>query len=447
MSKRHVLLVACSAAALAIPLAVAGAGDAAAAPSPTGIAHRAAHVCATPAAGHAACESLVLVDRNGRPHKTSTPIAYGPSDLQGAYNLTNAAAAPESGTVAIVDAYDDPNAATDLAMYRSQYHLTSSSFTFTKVNQAGMQGPYPSADAGWAQEISLDLDMVSAICPNCQILLVEANSNSSSDLAAAVDTAAAQTGVVAISNSYGSSETATDSAYASAYAQRPGIAITASSGDSGYGVETPAAFPDVTAVGGTTLTQTTTGGAWSETAWSGAGSGCSQYVSQPAWQATALGSTKVHQCGNRVVADVSAVADPNTGVAVYDTYGQGGGGWLVFGGTSVASPIIASVYALAGGEPAGAIGAQSAYSAPAALNDITSGSNGSCPATTTGSTSTASGPAHGHAAAAASPAKGRPSPGSGGGGGTTAPNTYLCQAGTGYDGPTGLGTPNGTGAF
>jgi subtilase family serine protease len=176
------------------------------------------------------------------------------------------------------------------------------------------------------------------------------------------------------------------------------VAITASSGDGGYGVEFPAAAQTVTAVGGSSLTRASNARGWSETAWSGAGSGCSRYVPKPSWQHDAGGS-------RRTVADVSAVADPNTGVAVYDsTPYQGASGWMVFGGTSVSSPIIASVYALAGN--AGSLSNGSfPYSHTSSLFDVTSGSNGSC------------------------------SP------------SYLCTATAGYDGPTGLGTPNGTGAF
>ncbi len=253
---------------------------------------------------------------------------------------------------------------------------------------------YPRGNTGWAEEISLDLDMVSAICPNCHILLVEASSNSFANLAAAVDEAATL-GANAISNSYGGGEY-TSEVSDQAHYNHPGIAITVSSGDGGYGVEFPAASQYVTAVGGTSLSRssTTTRG-WAETVWSGAGSGCSAYISKPTWQ-TDTG------CLRRTVADVAADADPNTGVSVYDTYREPG--WLVFGGTSVASPIIASVYALAG-NAASLIYGSYPYSRTSSLFDVTSGSNGSC-------------------------------------GGS-----YLCTGARGYDGPTGNGTPSGTGAF
>jgi subtilase family serine protease len=442
------LIVVSSAIALTVPLTLVVADGAAGAPSPVGTSHRSARVCQTPAAGEMACNSLVVVDGKGAPLQTATPAGYGPGDLLSAYKLTGAAANGAGETVAIVDAYDDPNALSDVNTYRSQFGIpqfgSSGGPTFTKVNQTGLTSSLPKGNASWAEEISLDLDMVSAICPRCNVLLVEAQSANFGDLGTAVDTAANWHGVVAVSNSYGGSESSGDSAIAGHY-NHPGVAITASSGDDGYGVESPASFATVTAVGGTSLSvASSTSRGWSETAWSGAGSGCSAYVDQPAWQAAALPPAEAGVCAKRVVADVSAVADPNTGVAVYDTYGlsRRSAGWLVFGGTSVASPIIASVYALAGGEPAGATGAEHAYANPGSLFDVTSGSNGSCSSTTTA----AAGSGAAAVGAASRGGKGG-KPGHGGGGGSTAPNTYLCQAGAGYDGPTGLGTPNGVGAF
>jgi subtilase family serine protease len=348
-------------------------------------------VCGPAAAGEARCLSHVVTDANGKPVVTPTPAGYGPSDLLSAYNLDSSGGSGQ--TIAIVDAYDDPRAESDLAVYRQQYGLGTCSTTngcFHKVNQSGGT-TMPRANTGWAQEISLDLDMASAICPNCKILLVEASTNSLANLGTAVNTAATL-GATVISNSYGGPEFSGETSSESAY-NHAGIPITVSSGDSGYGPQFPAASRYVTAVGGTTLSHS--GSAWSETAWSGAGSGCSSYIVKPDWQ-------KDPRCGMRTIADVSAVADPNTGVAVYDTYRSGG--WLVFGGTSVSSPIIAGVYALAGNGALITYGSYP-YSLPSALNDIKSGSNGSC-------------------------------------GGS-----YLCTAVKGYDGPTGLGTPNTAAAF
>ncbi|SEN68242.1 S53 family peptidase [Actinacidiphila rubida] len=338
--------------------------------------------------------SLAPSARSANP--AATPSGYGPSDLHSAYAL------PSSGgsgaTVAIVDAYDDPNAEADLATYRSTYGLaacTTANGCFKKVGQSGTSS-LPSADAGWAEEISLDLDMVSATCPSCHILLVEASSATMANLGKSVNTAVSL-GAKYVSNSYGGGESSSDTSYDTSYFNHPGVAITVSAGDSGYGAEYPAASKYVTAVGGTSLKKSSTTRGWTDTVWSGTGSGCSAYDAKPTWQ-------KDTGCSRRTVADVSAVADPATGVAVYDTYG-GDTGWEVFGGTSASSPIIASVYALAGTPSSGSTPASFPYAHTGSLNDVVSGSNGSCS------------------------------------------GSYLCTAKSGYDGPTGLGTPNGTTAF
>jgi hypothetical protein len=326
---------------------------------------------------------------------------YGPSDLDSAYNVPTTLGAGK--TVAIVDAYDDPNAASDLSTYRSNFGLpacTTGNGCFKKVNQNGATSPLPSANTGWSSEIMLDLEMVSAICPNCHILLVEASSPTTANLGTAVNTAVAQ-GAVAVSNSYGGSESSSESSYDTSYYRHPGVAIVASSGDSGYTREYPAASQYVTAVGGTALSRASNSRGWTESVWStssseGAGSGCSAYEAKPSFQ---------HDtgCSRRTIADVSAVADPATGVAVYDSYGSGG--WTVFGGTSVASPIIGAMYALATAPSPSAFPNSYSYADPSGLWDVTTGHTASC-----------------------SPA-------------------YLCTGEVGYDGPTGLGTPNGAAAF
>jgi subtilase family serine protease len=393
--RRHVVVLLSAVGALTastVPLASA----ATAAPSPQGQSHRNVHVCDSAAAGSASCDAVRhdTLDSSGKPvaGPSVTPSGYGPADIRSAYGLGGASSGGK--TVAIVDAYDDPTAEADLATYRSTYNLpacTTAGGCFRKVGQTGTS-TLPRADAGWAQEISLDLDMVSAACPDCKILLVEAGSASFADLGTAVGTAA-RLGATAISNSYGGSDSASSSAY-----DHPGIAITASTGDSGYGVQSPASFPTVVAVGGTSLKRSSTTRGWTETAWSGAGSGCSTINARPSWQTTATA------CAKKANADVSAVADPNTGVAVYDsTSYQGTKGWMVFGGTSASSPVVASVYALSGntaGYPASYTWAHAG-----ALNDVTSGSNGTCA------------------------------------------TAVWCQARAGWDGPTGLGTPQGTAAF
>ena len=372
--------------------------------------------CGGPVAtGFARCFALIRTDVGGAPparrgrtlrsgipgkHVRSAPIApnanggpaggYGPADLQSAYNLPATGGAGQ--TVAIVDAQDDPNAEADLATYRSYFGLppcSSANGCFQKVDQNGGAN-YPAADPGWAGEISLDLDMVSAVCPNCNILLVEANTASFADLGAAVNEAAAL-GATEISNSYGGAEQGGDNP---AY-NHPGIAVTASAGDSGTGASQPCSYSELVCVGGTTLTTDPTYG-WSESAWSGTGSGCSAVVSKPAWQTD-------QGCTLRSEADIAAVADPQTGVSVYDSYQSQG--WQVVGGTSASSPIIASVYALAG-NAASINPPQTIWNdAGTSTFDITTGSNGTCSI------------------------------------------SYICNAGPAYDGPTGWGTPNGTGAF
>ncbi len=386
-------------------LSLAGAAQAAPAAS-----HASAErVCATARPGHAACLALRRTDvtepaavRADARSSAAAPSGYGPSDLRSAYKLT--ATGSSSRTVAIVDAYNDPSAESDLATYRAQYGLaacTTANGCFKKVNQNGATSPLPASDTGWAGEISLDVDMVSAICPACHILLVEASSSSMANLGKSVNTAVSL-GAKYVSNSYGGGESSAVTGYDSTYFNHPGVAITASSGDSDYdGGSYPATSKYVTAVGGTRLVRNSTSRGWGETVWNtrsyseGAGSGCSRYIAKPSFQ-----SGVTTNCSRRAESDVSAVADPATGVAVYQTYG--GGGWAVYGGTSAAAPIIASVYALAGAP--GTTPNADPYAHTGSLFDVTSGQNGTC---------------------------GAP----------------ICTAGTGWDGPTGLGTPNGTGAF
>ena len=327
----------------------------------------------------------------------TVPSGLSPASLRSAYNLT-AATGGAGATVAIIDAQDDPYAASDLAVYRAQFGLpacTTANGCFKKVNETGSTSPLPNVDVGWAGEISLDVDMVSAICPNCHILLVEASTGNFPDLGAAVNTAV-RMGAKFVSNSYGGSEYAGETSADTAYYRHPGVAITVSTGDSGYGISYPASSPYVTAVGGTTLKTANNSRGWSETAWSGSGSGCSAFEARPAMQ-----NSSNTGCARRSTADVAAVADPATGVAAYDSYGNSG--WGVYGGTSAAAPIIASVYALAGNPGATDATATYPYSHPGSLYDVTSGTNGTC-----GS---------------------------------------QCTAAIGWDGLTGLGTPDGIAAF
>ena len=355
--------------------------------------HGSKNVCARAPQGFAACDAHIRTNAGtATPSATTTYTSgYAPADLVKAYSI------PRNGstnTIAIVDAFASPSAASDLAAYRTQFGLGTANLT--QVNQAG-GSTLPAGDVGWGQEEALDLDMASAACPSCSILYVGANSASFADLSAAVKTAAAK-GAKVISNSYGGSEYSSEVTAQAAYNQ-PGVAVTVSSGDSGYGAQFPASSQYVVDVGGTNLARSSTSRGFAESAWTGGGSGCSAYIAKPTWQHDP-------SCAKRMGSDVSAVADPATGVAVYDSYGStGGANWLVFGGTSVAAPLVGGMYAVAG--VTSAYPAATLWAAGASLYDVVSGSNGSCRRQT----------------------------------------AYFCTAGTGYDGPTGNGTPNGVTAL
>ncbi len=322
---------------------------------------------------------------------------YGPAQLRGAYNLPSAAA--RSQTIAIVSAYDSPNIEKDLRVYSKTFSLpicNSANGCFRKVNGSGAKAPLPARNALWALETSLDVEVAHAVCSNCKILLVEAESSSVTDLVAAVDTAA-RLGADVISNSWVVQEFRGETSL-DRHFNRPGIAITAASGDTGYGVKWPAASPYVTAVGGTTLDLDGSNARISESAWELGGSGCSAYEPKPAWQSDS-------GCGHRTVPDVAAVANPDTGAAVYDSYGYSGRrGWFKVGGTSLAAPIVAAIYALAGNADE-VVAGSFPYTHASSLFDVRDGANGRCS------------------------------------------SAYLCTATAGYDGPTGLGTPSGVAGF
>jgi subtilase family serine protease len=309
--------------------------------------------------------------------------------------------------VAVVDAYRTPALAANLAVYRKQYGLpacTRASGCLRIVNQQGKASPLPASGVpyGWDVETMLDVSMVSAACPHCQILVVEASSDSFADLAAAEDTAA-RLGAQVISNSYGVRENGQAQAYAAAY-DHPGHTIVVSSGDDGFtAANFPANLATVTAAGGTELARAHTARGWSEQVWNtpdagASGSGCSAYVAKPSWQHDP-------HCPGRTVADVSALA---WNVPIYEKVQ---GGWLTVGGTSAAAPLIAGVYGLAGN--AATVKPGHPYARPGSLFDITAGNNDWFNQAN----------------------------------GATCGYDYLCTAKKGYDAPTGLGTPDGTGAF
>ena len=350
--------------------------------------------CASTAVDQGRCTLLIPSDDTGRVlGGATTPSGWGATDLQSAYSIPTAGGA--GTTVGIVDPYDNPNVEADLGTYRSQYGLsacTTANGCFKKINQSGQTSPLPAAagtSGNIATEIDLDVQIVSAACPNCKIVLVEANSFAWSDMMAA-EQAAVNAGATLVSNSWQFGEWSGETGNESNFS-KPGVSFFASAGDTGDVTGYPATSANVTAVGGTVLSQASGGRGWSETVWGSSGSGCSAYVGKPAWQTDA-------NCSTRTVSDISAVA---SGVAMYDSYSASG--WISVAGTSISSPLVAAIYAAAGLRGATpSLG----YRDPQAFYDITSGSNGTC-------------------------------------------GNYLCNGETGYDGPTGNGTPNGNviGAF
>jgi hypothetical protein len=473
------LLIACCASA-ALGCAAAAASAAPLTPS----AYTVRGLCANPSPGRSGCLGLRLVAKDPKsvpgtrvlpaatpaPRRATSaprseaferkipwPESLTPANLLAAYNLTGVSP-PSTQTIGIVDAYDDATVEADLAHFNAQYGLppcSEGNGCFRKVNQAGDTAPLPSSsgeeERGWALEIATDVEVAHGVCPDCRILLVEADSNENSDLYAAEQTAAAL-GATEISNSWGGEEPAEDSP---AF-DHPGVVITASSGDAGYlnwlseeqppGANYPASSPRVIAVGGTRLELNEAATAREgETVWNdggesegvreGAGAGgggCSEAFTAPPWQKGVTDWAFVGCGPARAVADISADADPYTGVAVYDsTETEAERGWWMIGGTSVASPIIAATFALAGGAQGVDYPARTLYEnvakAPAPLHDVRAGSNGECL---------------------------RPFKAAKGLSGCSAIEEAescevqaICLAVNGYDGPTGVGTPDGVGAF
>ncbi len=328
-----------------------------------------------------------------------------PQDLQSAYEIP--VTGGEDQTVALVDAYGYPTAEEDLAKYRERYRLppcTKADGCFKKVNQKGEEANYPQRNEGWETESALDIEMVSAACPHCHIVLAEAKNSDGSNLSGTVDEAA-RLGATEISNSYGSAEQFCNTECeeeAPAY-DHPGILIVAAGGDNGYdnheegdrSPNFPAGLPSVVAVGGTVLHRAHNARGWREEAWYAGGSGCTTLWQKPIWQ-TDTG------CSKRMTDDVAAVAGCESPVS---TYAQGQGGWGNVCGTSVASPLVAGIEAHASEYSRSLPGAESFYEDPQAPFDVTEGGNGTCT------------PPESHA--------------------------YFCHAEVGYDGPTGNGTPDG----
>ena len=407
---------------------------------------------------------------------------YTPDDIATAYGV-NPALSRASQTVGIIDWYDDPHALADLNHFDAYYGLHNETATsFRKVNQAGRTSPLPKADTGSAGEIALDIESVRGLCHSCKILLVEANSGTDANLAVA-ENLAAKLGATEISNSFGEAEHTVSSTVRAAY-NHPGVVITASTGDDGWyawdhinnttggsanAPEYPSSDPHVVAVGGTTLGLNNDGTRADEFVWNengpddqtgaedgdqgAGGGGCSKLYAAPAWQAAYPGYSAAGCKGKRLAADISADADSATGFDVYLTYG--GSGWETIGGTSLASPLVAAMYALAGGSHGAAYPASTLYAngsvRSSSIYDVTEGGNGFCAGDTTFNCGNAAYEYSGNAShnpndlvphnltdcsfptsgdVAVAPAR-----------------SSQCDAATGYDGPSGLGTPKGLGVF
>jgi Ricin-type beta-trefoil lectin domain len=390
----------------------ASASAAAAYTPPTGV----VDPCPPAAPADAGCAALIK-NRTAASASASasadatTPGGYSPANLQQAYDFQGTRSG-SGQTVAVVTAYNDPDAASDLAAYRTEYGLTACTVAdecFKQVSETGSTTSLPGTAAGWTAPAAESIEMISAICPNCQILLVEASSTAISDLGAA-ENEAVTLGASFVDNDWiipEASVGAVETTYDTEYFDHPGVAITAPAGDDGYGViNYPAASQYVTAVGGSTLTaDSSVARGYTEAAWAGSSAGCSAYEPKPSWQTDA-------GCADRTLNDLAAVADPNTPIAYYDTPTEGG--WGEGSGTVVSAAIVAASYALAGTPAAGTYPASypyespggsyttpgNAYASPDGMNNITSGSDGTCSV------------------------------------------SYLCTAGAGYNGPTGLGSPN-----
>ncbi len=324
-------------------------------------------VCPGPAApGDSRCHSWVHGDAS------SAPVGLTPAQMKSAYSFSTSNTAGAGATIAIVDAYDLPTAENDLNVFSSSFGLpacTTANGCFQKVNQSGGTR-YPRYNSGWGLEIALDIEWAHAIAPGARILLVEASSNSFTNLLAAEDYASAHAGYV--SNSWGGGEFSGETAYDTHFA-RSGVAFFVAAGDQGLPAEYPSASPFVISVGGTTLSFNSDGSLQSETGWSSGGGGCSVYEAANSAQAGFSGYGQAGCGGARATPDVSLDADPNSGAAVYDSSKyNGGSGWYQVGGTSLSTPM----WAGRAGDTGAAVNAAYVYGTSITYRDITSGNNG-----------------------------------------------------------------------
>ena len=359
--------------AAAVSLAVLVVGTPAHAAAPAAHSMASQHVCALPIPGYVGCHALVVDSSPGKPSATTSPTGLSPATIKSAYGFPTSLTAGAGQTIAIVDAYNDPTAQNDLAVFSSTFGLpacATANGCFRQVNQTGGTS-LPRTNSGWALEISLDIQWVHAIAPGARILLVEASSASFANLLAAERYAAANAAYV--SNSWGGSESAGETQYDSSFAT-PGVSYFVSAGDAGLPAEYPSASPNVISVGGTLLTFTSTGALASETGWSSGGGGCSAYEPATSAQAAFSGYSQVSCAGKRATPDISLDADPASGVSVYDTTKYSGqSGWFKVGGTSASSPM----WAARSADVAAFVNSSYIYNrSSSTLRDITVGNNG-----------------------------------------------------------------------
>ena len=305
------------------------------------------------------------------------PSGVSPAEIKKVYNLP---ATGGKGTIAIIDAYDDPNMESDLAVFDKQYNLpacTAANGCFEKHKMASSTA----SDSGWAMETSLDVEWAHAIAPTAKILLVEAKTPSGANLLSAIDYATSRKDVIAISMSWGGAEFSDELSYDTHFVDKanPAAAFFASSGDDGAGASWPASSPNVIGVGGTSLALASSGALIAESAWSGSGGGVSAYEKEPVWQ-TAYKISKAG--GMRAIPDVSYDADPASGYSIYITTGtvaKAKGAWDTVGGTSAGAPQWAAIQALGGSAVLARFYSDKASTSTLKyFRDITSGSNGAC---------------------------------------------------------------------
>ncbi len=304
----------------------------------------------------------------------SPKVLISPSTIKSFYNLPSNNRG--TGTIVIIDAFDDPTAEADLATFSNQYGLSACTTANGCFQKYKMSANIP-VNNNWAIEDSLDIQWAHAIAPGAKILLVEAKSDNGIDLINALNYVKTLPNIRSVSLSWGGNEFSTESSYGNSLINNYGATYFVASGDSGHGTSWPAVSVNVIGVGGTTLNLNLNGTFKSETAWSGSSGGVSKYIKEPNRQIVA----KINYTnGYRATPDVSYNADPNSGYAVYDSTPYNGyRGWFQVGGTSAGAPQWAAINTLSNGTITNnKIYTDALVTNQAYFRDITVGNNGSC---------------------------------------------------------------------